>query len=104
VRPEHNEIAAASKSGPRKIVFADRSGKPIHLPTGEKADDTEEEPGTCTQRNRRGMGLKHHRKDSQNNVGIVPVAAGAGDNLQRLLARGQKPKEGRATWDWRMSP
>jgi len=56
VRPEHDEIAAASKSVPRKIVFADRSGKPIHISTWEKADDTEEEPGTCTQRNRRGMG------------------------------------------------
>ena len=41
-----------------------------------------------------GYGLKHHRKDSQNNVGIVLVAAGAGDNLQRLLARGTEA-EGR---------
>jgi hypothetical protein len=56
VRPEHHEIAAASKTVPRKIVFAERSGKPIHLSTWEKADDTEEEPGMCTQRNRRGMG------------------------------------------------
>ena len=104
MRPEHNEIAAASKSGPRKIVFADRSGKPIHLSTWEKADDTEEEPGMCTQRNRRGMGSSITGKIRKNNVGRVPVAAGAGDNLQRLLARGQKPKEGRATWDWRMSP
>jgi hypothetical protein len=29
VRLEHNEIAAASKTSPRKIVFAERSGKPI---------------------------------------------------------------------------
>ena len=27
-------------------------------------------------------------KDSQNNVGMVPPAAGAGRNLQRLLERG----------------
>ena len=35
-----------------------------------------------------GHGLRHLRKDSQNNVGIVPVAAGAGSNLHRLLERG----------------
>ena len=32
-----------------------------------------------------GYGLKHPRKDSQNNVGKIPVAAGAGSNLQGLL-------------------
>jgi hypothetical protein len=35
VRLEHNEIAAASKTGPRKIVFVERSGKPIQSPFWE---------------------------------------------------------------------
>ena len=47
---------------------------------------------------------KHHRKDSQDNVGKILVAAGPGSNLHRLLERGYQPKEGRATRDWRMSP
>ena len=40
---------------------------------------------------------KHHRKDSQDNVGKILVAAGAGSTLQRLLERGDEPKERRAT-------
>ena len=36
-----------------------------------------------------GYGLKHLRKDSQHNVGKVPLAAGAGSNLRRLLKRGE---------------
>ena len=53
---EHNEIAAASKPSPRKIVFAEtkREADPILLMG--KAEDTEEEPGKRTQWNRRGMG------------------------------------------------
>ena len=35
-----------------------------------------------------GYGIKHLRKDFQNNVGKNPLAAGAGSNLPRLLARG----------------
>jgi len=56
VRLEHNEIAAASKPSPRKIVFAEtkREADPILLMG--KAEDTEEEPGKRTQWNRRGMG------------------------------------------------
>jgi hypothetical protein len=42
-----------------------------------------------------GHGLRHLRKDSQNNVGKVPLAAGAGSNLQRLLKRGEQPKKRR---------
>jgi len=67
VRPEHDEIAAASKSVPQKIAFAERSGKPVHISTWERHVHSAKPPG---------YGLKHHREDSQNNVGIVPVAAG----------------------------
>jgi hypothetical protein len=37
-----------------------------------------------------GHGTRHLRKDSQNNVGKIPLAAGAGSNLRRLHERGQK--------------
>ena len=40
----------------------------------------------------------------QNRVGKMPLAAGAGSNLQRLSDRGEEPKEGRARRVWRMSP
>jgi hypothetical protein len=39
-----------------------------------------------------------------NNGEKILVAAGGGSNLQRLLERGEEPKERRATQDWRMSP
>jgi len=35
-----------------------------------------------------GYGIKHLRKDFQNNVGKNPLAAEAGSNLPRVLARG----------------
>ena len=65
MRLEHNEIAAASKPSPRKIVFAEtkREADPILLMG--KAEDTEEEPGKCTQWDPPGYGLRHHRTDSQ---------------------------------------
>jgi hypothetical protein len=34
-RPEHKEIAAASKVNPWKIVFAGSSGTPTHFISGE---------------------------------------------------------------------
>jgi hypothetical protein len=54
--------------------------------------------------NRRGRGPGITGKTLRDNVGKIPVAAGPGSNLHRLLERGYKPKEGRATRDWRMSP
>src|ERR1035441_3012940 len=69
-----------------------------------KADDTEEETGKCTPwyRRRKGPGIRGRiRRD---NVGKIPLAAGAGSNLRRLLVRGQEPKARRGKWDWRMSP
>src|SRR5215510_430219 len=50
-----------------------------------------------------GYGVQHPRKDSQNNVGKLPWAAGTGYNLQGLSERGQKPKEERAQRERRMS-
>jgi hypothetical protein len=81
------------------------------IPTGSrpkeclgKADDTEEETGKCTRWDRRGRGPGIRGQICRDNVGIIPVAAGAGSNLRRLHERGQKPKSRRATRDWRMSP
>ena len=65
MRPEHNEIAAASKKRSAKNRVRGQKREADHHSTWEKADDTEEEPGMCTQRNRRGMGSSIHRKDSQ---------------------------------------
>ena len=55
-----------------------------------KADDTEEETGKCTLWDRRGMGPGIRGKIRRDNVGRIPVAAGAGSNLQKLLERSQK--------------
>jgi hypothetical protein len=52
-----------------------------------KADDTEEETGTCTPWDRRGMGPGIRRKILRDNVGNIPPAAGADSNLPRLLER-----------------
>ena len=62
-----------------------------------KADDSEEEPGTSTQGDRRGIGSGIRRKIHRDNVGKILVAAGPGSNLHRLLERGEKPKDRRAT-------
>jgi len=53
-----------------------------------KADDTEEETGKCTRWDRRGRGPGIRGQICRDNVGRIPVAAGAGSNLRRLLARG----------------
>ena len=62
-----------------------------------KAEDAEEEPGKCTQWDRRGMGSGIAGQIRRNNVGKILVAAGAGSNLHRLLKRGPVPKERSAT-------
>jgi hypothetical protein len=41
-----------------------------------------------------GYGVQHPRKDSQNNVGKLPWAAGTGYNLQGLSERGPKAEGG----------
>jgi len=83
-RPEHNEIAAASKRYPWKVVFAERSGKPTHF----TAREGRWRWGRTRQMHLAGppwQGLRHLRKASQNIVGKVPSAAEADGNLQRLL-------------------
>src|SRR5260370_35053222 len=42
------------------------------------------------------QGTRQPRKDTQNNVEKVPLAAGAGSNLRRLLARGYCRRRGEA--------
>jgi hypothetical protein len=90
VRLEHNEIAAASKAsrGKSRSRTSEVSrlismwGRPMTLRKNQ-AKALSGPPG---------HGLRHHRSDSQNNVGIVPVAAGAGSSLHRLHKRGEMPK------------
>ena len=69
-----------------------------------KADDTAEETGKGTLWDRRGMGSSIQGKILGDNVGKIPLAAGAGSDLRRLLERSEKLKEGRSRGDWRMSP
>ena len=57
----------------------------------------EEETGMGTPRDRRGRGPGTQGRIHRDNVGKVPPAAGAGRNLQRLLERGFRPKERRAS-------
>jgi hypothetical protein len=54
-----------------------------------KADESLRKNQANALRGPPGHGLRHLRKDSQNNVGKVPLAAGAGSNLQGLLKRGE---------------
>jgi hypothetical protein len=89
-RPEHNEMAASSKTSPRKVAFAERNGKPTHSVLG-MADDIEEETGTSTRWDRRSRGPGIWGKICRDRVGKNPLAAGAGSNLQRLSDRGEEP-------------
>jgi hypothetical protein len=52
-----------------------------------KADDTEEETGRRTPWDRRGKGPGIRGRIRRDNVGKIPLAAGAGSDLQRLLKR-----------------
>jgi hypothetical protein len=52
-----------------------------------KADDTAEETGKCTLWDRRGIGSSIQGKILGDNVGKIPLAAGAGSNQLRLLER-----------------
>jgi hypothetical protein len=52
---------------------------------------------------RRGKGPDIRGKIRRDNVGKIPLAAGAGSNLQGLLKRDLESKERRARWVWRMS-
>lgn len=67
-----------------KIVFAGKAGS-RPLPLLGKADDMGEETGKSTLWDRRGMGPDIRGKIRRDNVGKVPLVAGAGSNRQRLL-------------------
>ena len=86
-RPEHNEISATSKHGPREVVLRSKAGSRSHL-SWEKADDTAEETGMRTLWDRRGTGSSIQGKILRDNVGKLPWAAGAGYNLQGLFEQG----------------
>src|SRR5262249_25303125 len=99
--PEHTEMSAASKIVPTKSCIVDQSGKLTQPPKG-KADDIGEVNRRMHPMGPPGQGTRQPRKDSQNNVEKILMAAGASSNLQRLLERGEEPKQGRATRDWHM--
>ena len=84
-------------------MFAGGSGEADLLTSLGKADDTEEETGKSFLWNHRGAGPHIQGKIHRDNIGKIPVAAGAGSNLQDSSYEAQKPKEGRANRDWRMS-
>jgi hypothetical protein len=98
---EHNGMSAASKIVPTKSCIVDQSGKPTQPPKG-KADDIGEVNRRMHPMGPPGQGTRQPRKESQNNVEKIPMAAGASSNLQRLLKRGEEPKQRRATRDWHM--
>ena len=82
-------MSAASKIVPTKSCIVDQSGKPTQPPKG-KADDIGEVNRRMHPMGPPGQGTKQPRKDSQNNVEKIPLAAGASSNLQRLLERGDR--------------
>jgi hypothetical protein len=90
---EREEMSATSKSNPRKVVFADRSGKPTHFFVG-KADDMGEETGKSTPWNRRGRGPGNRGRIRRDIVGNIPLVAGVDSNLRRLLERGLGRRRG----------
>jgi hypothetical protein len=65
------------------------------LPRG-KADDIGEVNRCMHPMGPPWQGTRQPRKDTQNNVEKVPLAAGAGSNLRRLLARGYCRRRGEA--------
>jgi hypothetical protein len=92
--PEHKEMAAVSKKrSVMKSFRRDKREADLDSERG-KADDVEEETGTCTLRNRRDRGPGTQGRIHRDNVGKVPSAAGAGSNLQRLLERGLGRRKG----------
>jgi hypothetical protein len=93
-RPEHNEMSAAPKFSPAGNRWRGHAGSRPILFLG-KADDAGEETGKCTMRYRRGRGPSIPGRIRRDNVGKIPLAAGSGHNLQRLLKRGKSEGEKR---------
>jgi hypothetical protein len=84
-------MSAASKIVSTKSCIVDQSGKPTQPPKG-KADDIGEVNRHMHSMGPPGQGTKQPRKESQNNVEKILMAAGASSNLQRFLDRGEEPK------------
>ena len=84
---EHNGMSAASKIFPRKVAFVDQSGKPTHHYLGQ-ADDIGEVNRRVHSMEPPWQGTGQPRKDLQNSVEKVLLAAGADGNRQRHLERG----------------
>ena len=74
MRPEHNEIAAASKPCPRKIVFAERSGKPIQIISWGRPMTLRKNQANALSGTRRGMGSGITGQIRRNNVGKIRAA------------------------------
>ena len=85
------ECLQPRKSFPRKVASWTKSGKPTQPPKG-KADDIGEVNRRMQPMGPPGQGTRQPRKDSQNNVEKILMAAGARSNLQRLLKREEEPK------------
>jgi hypothetical protein len=91
------EYLQPRKLSPRKVVFVGSSGTADPNAFVGKADDAEEETGTCTPWDRRGMGSGNRRKILRHNVGKVLLAAGADSNRQRLRELGHGQSRGEVT-------
>ena len=87
-------MSAAPKFLPAGNRWRGHAGSRPTLLLG-KADDAGEETGMCTMRYRRGRGPGIPGRIRRDNVGKIPLAAGSGHNLQRLLKRGKSEGEKR---------
>jgi hypothetical protein len=92
-RPEHKEMTATSKN-PHRCEVAERSTRyadPCSFGEGRccGGSNRQEQPA-----NRRGRGPGILGRTGRDNVGKIPLAAGAGSNLQRLLERGKSRSRG----------
>src|ERR1019366_124588 len=87
-------MAAVSKRDPSGDRFDGETREADLDSVRGKADDVEEETGRCTPRDRRDRGPGTQGRIHRDNVGKVPLAAGAGRNLQRLLERGLGRRRG----------
>lgn len=68
-----------------------------------EAEAFREETGKSIGRASRGRGAERLCKDRRDNVGKGHLAAGTGDNLQRLVCQG-RPEVDERDLAWRMSP
>jgi hypothetical protein len=96
-------VTAPKSPTGRKSLFG-RSFAPTLRDREGKAEAASEEMGKCTTQANRGPDPGILGKIRGDNVGKVPLAAGAGSNLQRLALRCYKHEGCESRWDWHMSP